>query len=72
MLPHEPMEVLMHTVAQAMTITGLGKTTIYAAIGAKQLDARKAGSRTLITAESLRNYVASFPAANIGAGKKSA
>jgi excisionase family DNA binding protein len=52
-------QVLAHTIADAVKVTGIGRTTLYELIGAKKLDARKAGNRTLITADSLRNYIAS-------------
>jgi excisionase family DNA binding protein len=65
-------EFLAHTIADAVKVSGLGRTTLYELIGAKKLDARKAGNRTLITAESLRNYVASLPPADIRTGQRSA
>jgi hypothetical protein len=65
-------QVLAHTIADTMKITGLGRTTLYELIGAKKLDARKCGNRTLITAESLRSFLANLPAANITTGRKTA
>lgn len=62
-------EVLAHTIADATKVSGLGRTTLYAAIGAGKLEARKAGQRTLIVAESLRLFLANLPAAKIGTGK---
>jgi hypothetical protein len=53
-------------------MTGLGTTKLYELIGAGILDARKAGSRTLITAESLNRYIASLPKANITTGREAA
>jgi len=65
-------EVLAHTISDTVKITGIGRSSIYEAIGAGKLDARKAGNRTLITAESLRSFLASLPVANITTGRKAA
>jgi excisionase family DNA binding protein len=65
-------EVLAHTIADATKISGLGRTTIYEAIGAGRLEAVKAGNRTLIVAASLRSFLANLPAANITRGRKAA
>jgi excisionase family DNA binding protein len=63
-------EVLALTIADATRASGLGRTTLYEAIGTGKLDARKAGGRTLIPAESLRAYIANLPAADIRVGRK--
>jgi hypothetical protein len=63
-------EILAYRVPDAGRITGLGNTKLYELIGAGILDARKAGSRTLITAESLNRYIASLPKANITTGRE--
>jgi excisionase family DNA binding protein len=63
-------EVLAHTIADAAKVSGLGRTTLYEAIGAGKIEARKAGNRTLIPAESLRAYLASLPAADIRTGNR--
>jgi excisionase family DNA binding protein len=63
-------ESFAHTIADATKVYGIGRTTPYELIGAKKLDARKCGNRTLITAESLRNYVANLPAADIRMTRK--
>lgn len=65
-------EVLAHTIIEAARISGLGRTTLYELIGAKKLDARKAGNRTLITADSLKNYLATLPSADIRMTRKAA
>lgn len=65
-------EFFAHTIADATKIYGIRRTKLYELIGAKKLDARKAGNRTLITAESLRAYVASLPAADIRMTRKAA
>jgi excisionase family DNA binding protein len=62
-------EVLAHTIADATRVSGLGRTTIYEAIGTGKLEAVKAGNRTLIVAASLRSFIASLPAANITTGR---
>jgi excisionase family DNA binding protein len=65
-------DMISLTIADAAKISGLGRTTIYELIGAKKLDARKAGNRTLITGESLRAFIASLPPANIRMTRKAA
>ena len=60
------------TVADAAKACGIGRTTLYELIGAKRLDARKCGNRTLITGESLRKYIASLPVADIRMTRKAA
>jgi excisionase family DNA binding protein len=62
-------EVLAHTIADATKVSGLGRTTLYEAIGAGKIEARKAGGRTLIPAESLRAFLNSLPAADIRTGQ---
>ncbi len=66
---HEP---LTYRIDDARRILGLGTTKLYELIGTGILDARKAGSRTLITGDSLRAYVASLPKANISTGREAA
>ena len=60
------------TIADAVKASGIGHTTIYELIGAKKLDARKAGKRTLITGDSLRSYIANLPVADIRMIRKAA
>jgi excisionase family DNA binding protein len=62
-------DTIAHTIANAAKVSGLGRTSIYELIGAKKLDARKAGNRTLITDDSLRAYIASLPTADIRTGQ---
>ena len=66
------LEPLAYRIPDAGRITGLGNTKLYELIGKGVLDARKAGSRTLITAESLHRYIASLPKANITTGREAA
>jgi excisionase family DNA binding protein len=65
-------EVISLTIADAAKACGIGRTTLYELIGAKKLDARKVGHRTLITGDSLRNYVANLPPADIRMTRKAA
>jgi excisionase family DNA binding protein len=64
-------EAIAHTIADAAKISGIGRTTLYELIAAKKIDARKAGNRTLIPAESLRAYIAGLPKADIRTGQRS-
>ena len=52
---------LAYTVQDACKAAGLGRTTLYELIAAGRVRAMKAGSRTLIEADSLRSYLASLP-----------
>jgi excisionase family DNA binding protein len=52
---------LLYTAAAAKTAIGCGNTKFYELIADGELDARKMGSRTMITAESLKRYVESLP-----------
>ena len=53
-------EKLAYTVPEALYATGLGRTTLYALIAERKLRIIKVGSRTLIPADSLRDYLASL------------
>jgi hypothetical protein len=66
-LDHEP---LAYRIDDACRAIGIGTTRLYELIGTGVLDARKSGSRTLITGESLRRYVASLPRADIRTGQR--
>ncbi len=48
-------------IAEICSITGLGRTTIYAAIRAGDLIARKCGRRTIVLADDLSEWLASLP-----------
>jgi hypothetical protein len=65
-------DALAYRIPDAGRLTGLGQTKLYELIGKGVLDARKAGSRTLITGESLRAYVAGLPKAEIRTGREAA
>jgi len=55
-----------YTIEGAKHASGLGATKLYELIGEGVLQARKAGRRTLVTAESLNAYLTSLPPAAIG------
>lgn len=63
---------IAHTIADAVKVSGIGRTTLYELIGAGKIEARKAGNRTLIPADSLRAYIASLPPADIRTGQRKA
>ncbi len=52
---------LAYSVASAIRITGLGRTSLYREISAGRLIAHKVGRRTLIHAEDLDRWLASQP-----------
>ena len=64
-------ETLAMSVADAVRYSGIGRTSLYELMGAGKIEHRKAGSRTLILAESLRSYIASLPPADIRTGQRS-
>lgn len=62
-------EPLAYRIKDARRAIGVGTTRLYELIGTGVLDARKAGSRTVITADSLRRYIADLPKADIRTGR---
>jgi excisionase family DNA binding protein len=56
------------TIIAACRLTGLGRTTIYAALKSGALSARKCGRRTLILAADLEAFLDSLPSAREGEG----
>jgi len=52
-----------HTIKAACRISGLGRTTIYAALKSGALSARKCGRRTLILADDLEAFLQKLPPA---------
>ena len=56
-------ERLAYTINEACTALGIGSTTLYKALAAGELVAIKLGSRTLIRAEALRQWMSSLPRA---------
>lgn len=55
------------SIRETSEIYGLGRTAIYELIGCKALKAIKAGSKTLISTETIEAYMASLPAAKVAA-----
>lgn len=53
---------LAHSIAEAVRLTGLSRTYLYAALRTGALKARKVGRRTLILDDDLRVWITSFPA----------
>lgn len=56
-----PMPPFALSVAEACRLSGLGRTTIFAAIKEGRLRAVKAGGRTLIRPEALRAFLDGLP-----------
>ena len=56
-----PIEKHGLTIHEACTYSGIGKTKLYEAINSGKLKARKAGKRTLILSDDLRDYLSSLP-----------
>lgn len=57
-------ETLAYTIPGAVKASGMSRSRIYQAIAAKQIEAKKAGRRTLIIAESLNRYLHDLPGAS--------
>lgn len=49
------------SIADAVKIVGLGRTSLYAAIAAGKLKTRKSGRRTLIETAALRQFIETLP-----------
>jgi excisionase family DNA binding protein len=64
--PVPNLEPLTVTIAEAERITGVGWRTLYRELEAGRLRAVKRGRTTLILMNSIREYVASLPAATFG------
>jgi hypothetical protein len=58
-------ETIAYTIPGAVEATGLTRTRIYVLMGEGLIEAIKCGRRTLIRAESLRNYIEALPVATI-------
>ena len=61
-------EPLVYRPREAAAALGCGLTVLYELMAEKRLDARKLGAKTLITAESIRAYIASLPPAELATG----
>lgn len=56
-LPAHNPEPLAYSIADAVRVSSIGRTRIYALINEGRLEARKIGKRTLIPAASLRRLI---------------
>ncbi len=74
MFTYEPFNnaPLAYSPKDACIRIGCGLTFLYQEIAAGRIEAKKAGTRTLIPAESLRAYVEALPKADIRTGRKNA
>ena len=61
-------EKLAFSIDEAAVRANIGRDGIYQAIREKRLDAKKAGRRTLITAEALRRFIDSLPPLQLPSG----
>jgi hypothetical protein len=62
-----------YSLREVETITGFSHATVYRLIGQGRLDARKIGTKTIITSASLRKLIDELPAAQVGnQGKRAA
>jgi excisionase family DNA binding protein len=52
---------ISYTIAEAVKATGIGRSSLYEAIKAGELAAKKRGAQTLIKAEELARYVDALP-----------
>jgi excisionase family DNA binding protein len=55
---------LAYTIDEAVSVSGLGRTSLYVAASDGRLPFRKNGKRTLILADDLRKFLASLPVAS--------
>ena len=49
------------SIAEAVRMSGLGRTSLYAAIAAGRLRTRKSGRRTLVETAALRRFIEALP-----------
>ncbi|WP_018260558.1 helix-turn-helix domain-containing protein [Methylobacterium sp. WSM2598] len=54
-------EVLSYSIADAVKVSGVGRSFLYEQIKAGKLKARKLGRRTLIMAADLQSWLAALP-----------
>ena len=62
-------QVLAHTINVACRVSGLGRTSLYAAIKSGALVAHKYGRRTIILATDLEAFLAKLPTTRVTAVK---
>ncbi len=63
------MAKVSYTLAEAVAVTGLSRSSFYRIFSEHKLTPRKAGKRVLILADDLDTYVRSLPVADIGNGR---
>jgi excisionase family DNA binding protein len=66
------MERLAYPLKDAVAASGLSRSEIYRLLADGRIVARKAGRRTLITAQSLHDYIEKLPAATFRPPAKAA
>jgi excisionase family DNA binding protein len=59
---------LTYSIDEAATRVGICRDRIYSAIKDGRLDAKKAGRRTLVTAEALHRFIEALPALKLPQG----
>ena len=64
---HDGKAALAYSIDEFVKVSGLGRSFIYEAIRNGDLTARKAGRRTLITANDAKNYISGLPPAKSAA-----
>ena len=57
-------EPYAYTVSEAAEVSGVSRSTLYRAMGAGKLEARKCGRTTLIFADELKRWLEALPIAN--------
>ena len=57
----ETLAPLCLSIPEACRVAGIGRTGLYKAIGDGSLTVRKAGRRTLVPVDSLKQWLASLP-----------
>lgn len=70
-MPHAqpPSPSLVFTMAELPVATGLGRSSLYAAIKAGRLTAKKAGRRTIVLRADLDEFLRSLPPVAIAPGR---
>ena len=58
------MEKITLTIAEAMNVSGLGRSTLYRLFDEGKISRKKCGNRTLILAKELEDYLNNLPANN--------
>jgi excisionase family DNA binding protein len=56
---------LAMSVSEAVRVSGLGKTSLYAAIAAGKIRIKKAGRRTLVETAELRRFIDNLPTSRV-------